>query len=159
MPPKSAAEFRSTYQLVLPSGKTVEVRKPNLMRIIMANAHTGAVPTPLVNQALAQFNKDVATDVWTPTKEELSTVTEFMDLIVRSVLVWPAISDDPDYESGQIAISDLDGADYQYLVAWSMPKEQAALSSFRDPSRADVAAVQPGNGTVHAAEPLAADTQ
>jgi hypothetical protein len=155
---KSASEFRSTHQLVLPSGKTVEVRRPNLIRIIMANAHTGAVPTPLVNQALAQFNKDIVTDVWRPTKEEMSTVTEFMDLIVRSTLAWPVIADNPNYDAGEIAITDLDGVDYQFIVAWAMPQEQAALSSFREKSGSDVETVQSVNGVVYATKPLVRDT-
>lgn len=152
---KSAAAFRTTHELVLPSEKKVEVRKLNLQRLIMANAHTGAVPTPLVEQALAMFNKDIEAKPWKPTKEDLSSMASFMDLIVRASLVWPVIADNPNYEAGEIAISDLDGADYEYIATWAMPQEQAVMSSFRDQPRPDVETVQPGNGTVHPAEPLA----
>lgn len=157
--PKSAAEFRTSTELRLPSGRVVEVRKPNLMRLIMANAHTGTVPTPLVDQALAQFNKDIQPKPWEPSKDDLAATTSFMDLIVRATLHWPRIADNPNYEAGEIAIDDLDGADYQYIVMWAMPGEQAALSSFRHEPGTNVATVQSVNGVIDAAEPVAQSTE
>jgi len=49
--------------------------------------------------------------------DALAALTAFGVLIMKAMLVWPVISDNPNYENGEIAIDDLDEADQDSRIS------------------------------------------
>lgn len=129
---KSAAAFKRTEEVQLPSGLTVEVRKPDISRLVM-ESKDGSVPAFLQQQVVAGLaGKAETVDDWDPSKEDLATMSRFMDMVVRAALVWPVIVDgNPDYDAGQISLHDLEQADRTFLFGWAMPDSNAAAGRFR----------------------------
>lgn len=129
---KSAAAFRRTEEIQLPSGLSVEVRRPDISRLVM-ESKDGSVPAFLQQQVIAGLQGKAETvEAWDPSKEDLSTMSRFMDMVVRAALVWPVIVEgEPDYDAGQISINDLEQADRTFLFGWAMPDSNAAAGRFR----------------------------
>jgi hypothetical protein len=57
-------------------------------------------------------------------------LSRFMDTVITGCLVWPVISDFPDYDAGEITLSDLSAEDRQYVFQWAMPADLDAVSAF-----------------------------
>lgn len=140
-----AAVFNQTETLTLPSnGFEVTVKRPDVGRLAMANA--GDVPTPILNQLLASLNTGKAveaTDGWG--RDDLPRLNTFIDMLVKVAFVYPSVVDEnPDYEAGQIAISDLTTDDRFAVFSWAMPQEADAASKFRDQQNSRVGTAQSG---------------
>lgn len=129
---KSAAAFKRSEELTLPSGLVVEVRRPDIARLVM-ESKDGSVPAFLTQQVVAGLSGKVQnTKAWDPSTEDLSTMSRFMDMVVKAALVWPVIvQGEPDYDAGQISIADLGQDDRSFLFGWAMPNENAAAARFR----------------------------
>lgn len=132
---RSAAGFRrETEWKTLPSGKEVELRRPDVADIIMANADKGDIPQPLVNQMLESLNTGQQVEArLTYEAEHLPGLNRFNKLLSRATVVWPVIVPDgvePDYEAGQIEIADLDSTDQGWITRWVMGRSAAAASQF-----------------------------
>lgn len=129
---KSAAAFRRVEEIPLPSGLSVQVRRPDVARLVM-ESETGTVPTFLVNQVISRLvGKPVGeNEEWIPKPEDLQGVNRFIDLVVRASLVWPVLSENPDYEAGQIHISDLMEDDRNTIFLWALPGGAQTVQRFR----------------------------
>lgn len=139
---KSAAAFMRSEELTLPSGLTVEVRRPDTGRLVM-ESETGVIPTFLVNQVIGRLvGKAInETTEWIPTQDDLPGLNRFMDMVVKAALVWPVIvTSNPDYEAGQIVMSDLSEEDRSTLFVWGLPGGSAAVQRFRTESGGSVGA-------------------
>jgi hypothetical protein len=140
---RSAAHFRRTEMLTLDSGLEVEVRKPNVERLVMENAETGNVPEALVGQVLRQFDPEADASPYKPSASDLPPMMRFIDLVIRAALVWPKIVDgEPDYEAGEINMADLGKSDRDEIFAWAMPEAAAAANSFRSEQAEIIPVVQ-----------------
>lgn len=139
---KSAAAFRRSEELKLPSGLVVEVRKPDITRLVMESPD-GNVPSFVVGQVIAQLSgKGGGTEEWQPTADDLPVLSRFMDMVVKAALVWPVIVvGEPDYEAGQINIQDLDEQDRAVLFGWGLPGQAAAVARFREERAGSVESV------------------
>jgi hypothetical protein len=123
---RSAAAFRKTEVVTLPSGLEVEARKPDVLRLIVETPDEN-VPTYLIEKFSAGQTAGVEeADTMPPVmnKDELRKMSLFMDIVVKAAIVWPVIVDHPQAED-EIAISDLDMADRQHVFMWAMPTVKA----------------------------------
>lgn len=143
--PKSAAAFKRSVSLTLPSGLEVEVRKPNVKKLVL-HSKKGEVPEFLTNLVLGGMNGTITNpqqlmEGLSDEKklEAVDAVTQFGVILLKSMLVWPVISDNPDYENGEIALEDLDEADQDFLTAWGMPKDAQAAEDFHKEQASGVA--------------------
>lgn len=133
---QSAAHFKRSEKLLLPSGLKVEARKPDPARLVMANANNGNVPMPLVTHMNAVANGKVKADkapAIVLSEADMPALAKFMDLIVRAAMVWPVVVEiNPDYEAGQIVMEDLSAEDRKFIYDWAMPhQELSEAHSFR----------------------------
>jgi hypothetical protein len=118
----------------LPSGKLVQVRKPDIVRLVMEGGED--VPTPLRNQVIESMNANGKRKAagWQPSAEDLALLSRFMDRVVRAAVVQPRIvphGESANYEAGEIEIADIDSNDRMWLFSYAMPEEYAAAQSFR----------------------------
>jgi len=143
---KSAAAFKRAETVTLPkSGLEVELCKPNVARIMMKKENLAHLPASLQNQ-LQQSINGKTTDLGAATLgiEDLPGFADFMDMIVRGAFVWPEVVDShPDYDAGQIALTDLEPEDFQYVYNWAMPGEAQAASRFHPESNGSLESPQP----------------
>ena len=154
---KSAAAFKRVETLTLPSGVEVEARKPDLERLVM-EADENTVPQFLTQQVASSLGAVSTFKATEPDNPQvgLNKLSRFMDVIVRASIVWPEIvNENPDYEAGQILITDLTSADRQFIFTWGMPAQQQTAATFPEKSsrrvaaRSDVPALQPATVNGH----------
>jgi hypothetical protein len=141
---KSAAAFRKTEIQTLPSGAEVELRKPDIPRLVM-ESETGEIPEYLTASVLANFKKggQVVVD-FEMTAADLPRMSKFLDTVVRAALVWPrVVASEPDYDAGEILITDIDTNDRMFIFQWAMPEAGQAAQRFRPEQNGHVAAAQP----------------
>lgn len=123
---KSAATFKRTSTLTLSTGQEVEVRKPDIARLVMKHQGTANVPQPLTNMVLASLDSK-PTPALTFTAADLPSLAAFTELVIKAALVWPCVVDaDPDYEAGEILLDDLTPAERAEIQAWAMPEAAQA---------------------------------
>lgn len=123
---KSAAAFKRTQTLTLSSGQEVEVRKPDIARLIMKHQGTANVPQPLTNMVLASIEGKQA-DTPTFGAADLPALAAFTELVVRAALVWPRIVDtNPNYDAGEILLDDLTAEERAEIQKWAMPEAAVA---------------------------------
>lgn len=142
----SAHEFKRTETLTLPSGKTVEARKPNIKRLVL-HSPKGEVPEFLTQIVLSGLNGkpvnplegiDSMSD--DDKLKTLAGLDDFTELIVRTSLVSPrVVKDNPDYDAGEIAFDDLTDEDAAFIATWGMPKDAQAAEAFREGQTSGVA--------------------
>lgn len=134
---RSAAHFRRTETLVLNSGLEVEVQRPNISTLVMENSDTGNIPEPLVAQVTeglteAKAGKKKTPSGWTPSRTDLPAIAKYMALIIRAALVWPkVVEQNPDYDAGEILLSDLHQTEQEQIFSWAQPEAAAAAQRFR----------------------------
>jgi hypothetical protein len=154
--PRSAAAFKKAQTVTLPSGLEVELRRPDAERIIMQNA--GILPASLTGEMTSLLNGKRAprTEI---TADELPQWYTYIDMMIRSALVWPKIVTDrlPNYEAGEIAQEDLEPIDRAFIYEWTMPQgvrdQLAAAARFRaKPAQPDLAAGPDGEALQPATE-------
>lgn len=141
---RDASAFRKTEIVTLPnSGVEVELRKPDIPRLVMESAE-GDIPEYLTATVLAGFRSGKQTQIdFEPTAADLPRLNRLLDIVVRAALVWPRIvTSDPDYEAGQILITDLDTNDRMFIFQWSMPEAGQAAQRFRGEQNGHVPAAQ-----------------
>ena len=116
---QTLAKLRKRYDVTLPSGMNVTIRKPRIRDCIFA----GDVPLPVMRhlQEIATQNGD-APDL---TSEESAHIARFQDEIVLRTLV--AIEGE-EVEMTREAVSELDQDDYDALVAYGTRATPLAAS-------------------------------
>lgn len=121
---RSAAAFRKTETVKLPSGLAVEARRVDVSRLIM-EAPEDSAPRFLVNQFAGSIGNVGGVELPTDSPSEaLRKMSRFMDIVVKAAVTWPVIVDQPTADD-EIAISDLDMADRQFIFTWVMPQTKA----------------------------------
>lgn len=116
----------------LPSGKIVKLRRTSPISIIM---RAGNVPDSLAQIAMDAINgggKNGAKTVEFK-KSDLGMIADLMDTVNKAVFMEPEIVDNPDYERGQIAISDVDENDKIWVMTWAMNPGGEAPAAERFP--------------------------
>lgn len=121
---RSAAAFKRTETVKLPSGIDIEMRKPDASRLVM-EAPEDSVPRFLVAQFAGAIGSNVSSDSVqdTPT-EALNKMSRFMDRVVKHAVVWPVIVDKPTTDN-EIALSDFSMEERQFIFTWAMPQAEA----------------------------------
>lgn len=147
---KSAASFRRpTEWQVLPSGKEVELQRPDVADIIMAHADDGSIPQPLVDQMLQSLNTGRQVEAKLVYEAgHLPGLRRFNQMLTRAAVVWPELVPDdvePDYDAGQAKISDLDMNDQAWITRWVMGRSLAAASRFPEAPAAGVGPAPDGS--------------
>lgn len=118
-------------ELTLPSGATVEVQRPNLVRMAAASADN-EIPRFLANLVMADVHH-VPDEVKNAPlrKKNLERLSRFMDAVIIGCVTWPRIvRSNPDYDSGEITLADLTASDREYLFQWAMPADLDAVTTF-----------------------------
>lgn len=126
---------RTTETRQLPSGKVAELQKPDIAGLVMS-AGDGNVPNGLVQTFLDAMTSGKPANGaesarWKPTPEDLPSLMRFVDTIIIAAFANPVIAAEPDYDAGQIAMSDLATEDKLDVFSWAMPEEVAAAVRFR----------------------------
>lgn len=118
-------------QLLLPEcGEVVEVCRPNLMRMAAASGDH-EIPYFLSSVVMAEVHNLPDEVTHAPLrKKQLAKLSKFMDAVIIGCLVWPHITDNPNYDAGEIGISDLSAVDRQFLFTWAMPTDLEAVTTF-----------------------------
>jgi len=155
---RSAAAFRRSVETVtLPSGKEVDLVRPDVSALIMANVDSGDVPKPLVDQMLMSISnqRPVAAQIDLEAAH-LPGMYRFMRIIARAALVWPRVVDDeiaPDYEAGEIHLGDLDTSDLTFITNWVWGRAGTAAGRFPEPAGKGVDAAPDVQAIPAAAKP------
>lgn len=114
----------------MPSELGVDVCRPNLMRMAAASSDH-EIPHFLSSVVMAEVHNFPDDATHAPLrKAQLERISKFMDAVIKSCLVWPAIATYPNYEAGEIAITDLTSEDRQTLFQWALPDDLDAVSTF-----------------------------
>lgn len=143
---KSAAAWKRSDTVVLPSGLEAELVMPDVSRLVMESTD-GQIPTGLKNEVLlsirkGQQGKEHVID-WQPTEDDLPALSRFMCMVVRAAFAWPRIVPDgvhPNYDAGEISMNDVRPKDFQFVFKRSMPEEAAPAQRFREGLDGDVGA-------------------
>lgn len=127
----SAKDFRRLETLTLPSGLQVDVRPLNLQRLVLT-APAGTLPDPITKRVMDSLIKGKKVNPkdqpeWTP--DDVPKLNHLMEMVVKTVVVSPAIVDAPDYEQNQMAITDLQDAEINQIFAWAMPGVNAEIDA------------------------------
>lgn len=143
----NALAFKKSTILKLPdSGLEVEVRKPNIKRLVL-HSPKGKVPEFLTGIVLSGLNgksdnpinkiNDLPDD---KKLEALAGLDDFTALVVEAALISPRIShsEEPDYDNGEIAYEDLSDTDTAFILAWGMPKDVQVATTFSEGQSSDV---------------------
>lgn len=142
----SAHDFKRSETLTLPSGKTVEARKPNIKRLVL-HSPKGEVPEFLTRIVLSGLNgkpvnplegiNEMSDD------EKLKTLAgldDFTELVVRASLTSPrVVKGEPNRDNNEIEFDDLEDEDAAFIAAWGMPKDAQAAETFRQGQASGVA--------------------
>ena len=151
-PVRSAAAWRPVKRtVVLPkSGETAHFRLPDTRSLI--GTGTIKVPLPLLNIAAnvkPDANGAVSEDRELSIDDRLNAFAgsyAIADDLVRAALIWPVVvADDetPDYEAGEVHLTDIHEEDREYLAAL-LQQEGVDMMPFRARGDVDVAAVPDG---------------
>lgn len=123
---RSAAAFKRTETVKLPSGLEIEARKPDASRLVM-EAPENSVPAYLVNQFAKGLGKIItAPEVSENVMESLRKTSAFMDIVVRASVVWPVIVDKSSSDN-EIELTDLSMEERQFIFAWVMKSNAVEL--------------------------------
>lgn len=106
---------RREEKVRLPSGKVAMMKKPDVVDVIMGD---GTIP-----DALAGFMMSTAVgeiDENQISAKELPGMMELANKLCVATFVEPrVVTGDPDYDSGEIAIGDIDMVDRMFVVSWA----------------------------------------
>lgn len=118
-------------ELTLPSGATVEVQRPNLVRMAAASADN-EIPRFLTSLVMAEVHNLPDEVTHAPLrKKHLERLSRFMDAVIIGCVLWPRIvRSNPDYDNGEIMLADLTASDREYLFTWAMPADLDAVTAF-----------------------------
>jgi len=125
----SAQEFKKRRQareqgepLELPSGLVVKVRRPEIPKLIADEL----IPADLVQEFIK-----VQSDTSNLNATQLVKLMQFQKAMAKHALLEPKIVDEPNYDSGEISIDDLDQDDLD--VVWSYVNGGSkAVAQFRE---------------------------
>jgi len=138
---------RKTELLQLPSGKVVEVRDVDAVGMLLSSPD-GSIPD-FITQQLAdglrgKKSKSALKVEFTP--KDFPALIQIANAITRACIVTPRIVDgEPNYEAGEIHLSDINFDDRLFILNQKMPSEELATAErFRRGSAPGVAVVSEG---------------
>lgn len=126
---------RPTETHQLPSGKVVKLKRVSPISLIM---RAGNIPDSLAHIAMDAINGGGKKNSQAAGfgKQDLGMIADLMDSITKSAFADPVIVDNPDYENGQIAITDIDDDDKIWVMNWAMnPAGGQATAAERFPEK------------------------
>lgn len=136
---------RPTEVHTLPSGKVVRLKRSTPIGLIM---RAGNIPDALAQIAIDAINGGgkKGGKTFEFKKQDLGAIADLMDTIAKAVFDAPAIVDNPNYDLGQIAITDVDDDDKIWVLTWAMNPggEAGAASRFPEQPPGDVSLAQTG---------------
>lgn len=116
---------RKTQITRLPSGVVAELRKPDILSLMLREGHS--LPKALTQQFLSglsggkqngqtnNFADSLADD-----PKSLEAIANLMDILCRAAFANPCIVDNPNYDAGQISIDDVEATDKMWVMTWAM---------------------------------------
>lgn len=118
-----AAKWKRTTETVqLPSGNIAELKRPNTISLIMEDDN---IPDQLTNFVLGKINGGPDGTI---NAENRKPVMQLARLVAKEAFVNPRIVEgEPDYDAGEIAITDVDDFDLFAVLEWAV----SAGGSFR----------------------------
>jgi hypothetical protein len=146
-----AVQWKRQTQLVeLPSGNVVEIMEIDISGFILSG--DSSIPDFLTTQVLAGMNGGMNGQGSQPKEVEIGSddfekLLPFIERVATMTIVNPVIVTDrkPDYDNGEIHLSDIDVTDKIFLFTSLMPsQEMSAVASFREKPGASVGTVQQG---------------
>lgn len=106
---------RKTEAVQLPSGNVAELKRPNAISLIMEDDN---IPDQLTNFVLGRIN---GTPDGTIGVENRKPVMMLARLVAQEAFVNPRIVEgEPDYDNGEISISDVDDFDLFAVLEWAV---------------------------------------
>lgn len=124
----SAKDWKHNFELVLPSGNVIRLKRVSLVDLIVQGAIPDTLSARAVEMASQTQQKRLSAD-------ELRSYEGVVNLVVKAAAVEPRVSDRPGEDT--IAVTDLDFVDRVQIFNWA----NGALNSLR-PFRDDTAGAQ-----------------
>lgn len=144
--PTPAKEWRNLHNVTLPSGRRVVLRKPDLFRLIL-KAKDGKIPNGLRSWALNKIMGKATAETWKPeTEADVVGYVDMVEYMCEVCFAEPVITENPNYEAGEISVLDIDRDDREYVFKWAAPQGVGAAQAFPEQSTRNVDAasgVQP----------------
>lgn len=142
--------YGKIYDLSLPSGNKVKVRRPSLLTLI----RTGQLPSTLVAAVWKVFGQAEGPASMMQSGDDVQMMIGMMDATIKSILVSPSVTDEPSdvavdeqgYTTGHVNINDIPDMDKTTMFGFAT----AMVSGDREEKakEADLAkfrAREPGN--------------
>ncbi len=90
---------------------------------------SGNIPDSLSETLSSQISGKTKT--WQPRANEMAGMVELIDTIAKAAFVAPVVvASDPDYEAGEIALSDIDDTDKFFILGWALGDGAQAAERF-----------------------------
>ncbi len=125
---------RKAHIVQLPSGMVAELQRPSFVDTIMSD---GSLPEGLAQVIFEGFNGG-GTSEWKPKPEDLPRLAELIATICRAAFVAPCIVErgvEPNYDAGQIALSDIPDFDRKWVMDWVLSGGQAGQAATKFPKK------------------------
>lgn len=133
---------RPDERVQLPSGKVAMLRRPSPISLMSEQGH---IPDALMDSAFSAMQKGQVEVRQETVKNDFQTLLQLAILFCKAAFVSPCIKDQPVYENGEIAISDLDNEDMFFVMGWAMGGENGSqMVSFPQKQDGDVAPIRNG---------------
>lgn len=131
-----------TEEVTLPSGNTAELRKPDVLSLVMRN---GGIPDVLTAQVMAGLQDEGGKSPKFGAKE-LGQLLEMLNTVTRACFVSPRIVDKPEEElaEDELRVEDVSMEDKSFIFQWAAGSgDGAAVSSFLAQQAARLDALSP----------------
>lgn len=123
-----------TWRTALPSGKVVELKKPSVFALI---ADDGSIPDTAFEMFTQKPNgktEETPEQAAKSMREQMRVMLSMARVVVPNAVVSLRVITDgePDYESGEIHLHDMDEQDQMFLVTWGLQggEPEVALARF-----------------------------
>lgn len=125
----------------LPSGKTVLVRRPDLVSLISGEGDIPDVLTGLILAGLGGQRKEFEL-----TRESVPEIMKSLNVITIAALVQPKAWDRDEPDEAHVPVAWIAFEDKAALFAWALGADYEQVRSFRDQKEPGVAVVSGSNG-------------
>ncbi len=129
----------------LPSGRVVELKRPDLVDLVSGK---GDVPDVLADVVLGQM-QSAGRKEFEINRETLPQIMQSLNVIARAVFVFPKLGD----EAGCIPLSAIPFNDKAWVFAWALGAQYEPARSFPVEQNGNLAAVPAGEPVPSEAEP------
>lgn len=118
---------QQTEIVTLPSGRTAELRRPDLVNLI---GEEGNVPNVLANLVLSGIQNGTTT-IEVKDVETFREILKALNVIAKAAFVFPELSDDPECSAPFVHVGKVPMNDKGWVFAWALGAQYQPAASFR----------------------------